>query len=39
MKYFMPLAALFLSAPAFAADMQIEMLNKDLGGNKMVYSE
>ena len=39
MKYFTLTAALFLSAPAFAADMQIEMLNKDSGGNKMVYSE
>ena len=39
MKYFMLLAALFLSAPAFAADMQIKMLNKDSGGNKMVLSE
>ena len=39
MKYFMLLAALFLSGPAFAADMQIEMLNKDSDGNKMVYSE
>ena len=39
MKYFMLLAALFLSGPAFAADMQIEMLNKDADGNKMVYSE
>ena len=35
----MLLAALFLSGPAFAADMQIEMLNKDSDGNKMVYSE
>ena len=39
MKYFTLTAALFLSAPAFAADMQIEMLNKDANGNKMVYSE
>ena len=39
MKYFMLLPTLFLSAPAFAADMQIEMLNKDSNGNKMVYSE
>ena len=39
MKYFTLTAALFLSAPAFAADMQIEMLNKDSDGNKMVYSE
>ena len=39
MKYYTLTAALFLSAPAFAADMQIKMLNKDSDGNKMVYSE
>ena len=39
MKYLILGAALFLSTPVFAADMQIEMLNKDSDGNKMVYSE
>ena len=39
MKYLILGAALFLSTPVFAADMQIEMLNKDADGNKMVYSE
>ena len=39
MKYFTLTAALLLSAPAFAADIQIKMLNKDSDGNKMVYSE
>ena len=34
------LMALFalLATPSFAADMSIEMLNKDANGNKMVYS-
>ena len=39
MKYLALAAALFMSAPAFAEDMTIEMLNKDADGNKMVYSE
>ena len=39
MKYLALAAALFMSTPAFAADMTIEMLNKDADGNKMVYSE
>ena len=30
---------MFISTPAFAADLTIEMLNKDAHGNKMVYSE
>ena len=29
----------FFVTPAMAADMTIEMLNKDADGNKMVYSE
>ena len=29
----------FLYTPSFAADMSIEMLNKDSSGNKMVYSQ
>jgi pseudoazurin len=39
MKYLALAAAFLMSAPAFAADMTIEMLNKDADGNKMVYSE
>jgi len=39
MKFFVVAAAMFMSAPALAADMTIEMLNKDADGNKMVYSE
>ena len=39
MKYFALAAAIFMSTPAFAADLTIEMLNKDADGNKMVYSE
>ena len=30
---------MFMSTPAFAADLTIEMLNKDAQGKKMVYSE
>ena len=37
-KIFLVLAILFTS-PVFAADMTIEMLNKDSKGNKMVFSE
>ena len=39
MKYFALATAMFMSTPAFAADLTIEMLNKDADGNKMVYSE
>ena len=39
MKYLVLAAAMLMSSPAFAADMTIEMLNKDSDGNKMVYSE
>ena len=39
MKYFVLAAAMFMSTPAFAADLTIEMLNKDAHGNKMVYSK
>ena len=39
MKYFALAAAMFMSTPAFAADLTIEMLNKDAHGNKMVYSK
>ena len=39
MKYFALAAAMFISTPAFAADLTIEMLNQDAHGNKMVYSE
>ena len=39
MKYLLLAAAMLMSAPALAANMTIEMLNKDADGNKMVYSE
>ena len=39
MKYLLLAAAMLMSAPALAADMTIEMLNKDADGNKMVFSE
>lgn len=39
MKYLALVAAMLMSTPALAADMAIEMLNKDADGNKMVYSE
>ncbi|MEC7237820.1 MAG: plastocyanin/azurin family copper-binding protein [Pseudomonadota bacterium] len=39
MKYLVLAAAMLMSAPALAADITIEMLNKDADGNKMVYSE
>ena len=39
MKYFALTAALLMSTPASAADMTIEMLNKDAEGNRQVYSE
>ena len=29
----------FLSTPSFAANISIEMLNKDANGNRMVYSQ
>ena len=38
MKNLAMAAAMLMSAPALAADMTIEMLNKDADGNKMVYS-
>ena len=39
MKLFTVMAILFISTSASAADMTIEMLNKDTDGNKMVFSE
>tara|TARA_R100001510_G_C7654102_1_gene212692 strand:- start:600 stop:1016 length:417 start_codon:yes stop_codon:yes gene_type:complete len=39
MKYFVLAAAMSMATPAVAADLTIEMLNKDADGNKMVYSE
>ena len=39
MKFYYLLFAAFLSTPSFAADVAIEMLNKDADGNKMVFSE
>ena len=39
MKFYYLLISAFLSTPSFAADVAIEMLNKDADGNKMVFSE
>ena len=39
MKLHFLLIAAFLSTPSLAADVAIEMLNKDADGNKMVYSQ
>ena len=39
MKYFALAAAMLMSTPPLAADLTIEMLNKDVDGNKMVYSK
>ena len=39
MKLFTVIATLLISTSASAADMTIEMLNKDADGNKMVFSE
>jgi len=39
MKLYAIIIAAFLSTPTFAAEVSIEMLNKDVNGNKMVYSQ
>ena len=39
MKLYSFALAFLLSTPSFAADVAIEMLNKDANGNKMVYSQ
>ena len=39
MKLYSLVIAAVLSTPSFAADVAIEMLNKDADGNKMVFSE
>ena len=39
MKFYALITAAFLSTPSLAADVTIEMLNKDADGNKMVYSQ
>ena len=39
MKYFALIAALLMCTPTLAANMTIEMLNKDADGNKMVFSD
>ncbi len=39
MKIHSLLITAFLSTPSFAADLAIEMLNKDANGNKMVFSQ
>ena len=39
MKLHFLLIAAFLSTTSFAAEVEVEMLNKDADGNKMVFSE
>ena len=39
MKLYTLIIAAFLSTPSFAAEVSIEMLNKDASGNRMVYSQ
>ena len=39
MKFYYLFVAAFLTTPSFAADVAIEMLNKDADGNKMVFSQ
>ena len=39
MKLYALIILAFLSTPSFAADVSIEMLNKDGDGNRMVYSQ
>ena len=39
MKLYALIILAFLSTPSFAADVSIEMLNKDDDGNRMVYSQ
>lgn len=39
MKLYFLMITAFLSTPSFAANISIEMLNKDANGNRMVYSQ
>ena len=39
MKFYALIIAAFLSTPSLAAEVAIEMLNKDADGNRMVYSQ
>ena len=39
MKFYALIIAAFLSTPCLAAEVTIEMLNKDADGNRMVYSQ
>ncbi len=39
MKLYVFMITAFLSTPSFAANISIEMLNKDAKGNRMVYSQ
>ena len=39
MKTSLVALAMLFTSPVFAADMTIEMLNKDAKGNKMIFSE
>ena len=39
MKFYAFIIAVFLPTPSLAAEVTIEMLNKDADGNRMVYSQ
>ena len=39
MKFYAFIITVFLSLPSLAADISIEMLNKDANGNRMVFSQ
>ena len=39
MRYLLLVSAMLFATPSLAADLTIEMLNKDENGNKMVYSQ
>ena len=39
MRYLLLVSAMLFATPSLAADLTIEMLNKDKDGNKMVYSQ
>ncbi len=39
MKFYAFIIAVFLSTPSLAAEVTIEMLNKDADGNRMIYSQ
>ena len=39
MRYLLLVSAMLFATPSLAADLTIEMLNKDENGNKMIYSQ